>query len=139
LGSGLEPQPILIKSWYLRYNWMDARLSILAWFQTLCAFVLTKSMFVLGSMLLGSFQCFLLFLVFFIFFLFLKCFVQVFYLFSVWFCFWVVFWSNQGLWFSLWSNQIFRVNLGQNLRSCLLCHVFVKRSFDLRVCLANTP
>jgi hypothetical protein len=56
-----------------------------------------------------------------------------------------VFGSNQYIWFGLWLDQRFPVNLfestwsGQGLRPCLADNVFAKSYFSLRMCLANTP
>jgi hypothetical protein len=66
--------------------------------------------------------------------------VQDFFVFKVWFIlsfnfsFGLVFWSNQCLWFGLWSDQWFHVNLiglkfGQRLRLYLTDNIFAKGFF----------
>jgi hypothetical protein len=76
-------------------------------------------------------------------------FVQDFFVFKVWFIlsfnfsFGLVFWSNQCLWFGLWSDQWFHVNLiglkfGQRLRLYLTDNIFAKGFFLIKkVYLAN--
>ena len=124
-------------------------------FQHVYAFVVIK------SGLIWNPRCWVQFYVLFVFFIFFMfdsfcsrifrfVFLEVFNIFFLlWFCFWVVFRSNQDLLFCLWSNQKFLVNSvgsgqkkirSKGLVPCLVFYFFfVKGILGLSMYFENTP